>query len=168
MDTKSDTSSVKGKVLWWVICPLVLFLSSVWKVSRKCHAFLQIRRIIHKCLTIEVEQRQSRRGSSPAGIWKRCFIFLLGTNNCCLRLVQEVLHTSALLVTFFNMNCLFVTTFVSWESENFISLLNPPFTNYCHVQNVMVYFFLVFFFICFKLDFQCLQYCVCLFIWCLT
>lgn len=51
------------------------------RLKRKRFAFLQIRRFIHKCLTIEVEQRQSRRESTPASIRKRRFIFLLETKK---------------------------------------------------------------------------------------
>lgn len=45
------------------------------RLTGKRFAFLQIRRFIHKCLTIEVEQRQSWRESIPAGIWKKAFHF---------------------------------------------------------------------------------------------
>lgn len=74
----------------------VQFQDSVSRLTRKRYAFLQIRWIIHKCLTIGSGTKAIEQESAPVGIWKRCFIFLLGTKktlNCCLCLVQEVLHT---------------------------------------------------------------------------
>lgn len=158
---------ITRKVIWSIICSPILFLSSVWKVSRKCHAFLQIRWIIHKCLTMEVEQGQSGREWLLLAFGKGVSFFYLEQKTTVAFVLCKKFYTLELFSYFFNMNCLFVATFVSWKSSNFISLLNPLFTNYCHVQTVLGLIFPCFIF-SFKLDFQCLQYCVCLFIWCLT
>lgn len=122
--------------------PLFCFLK-----SRKRDAFLQITRIIHKCLTIDVKPRQSCQESPPTGIWKRCFIFLLGVSKkksketCCLCLVQEVT-----LIPFhfiFNLNyvtIIFISSTFEFFNQTFCLLFH------CHVQNLIYDF-------CFSLNF---------------
>ena len=121
------------------------------RVTRKRYAFLQIRWILHKCLTIEVEQRQSRQECPPAGIWKRCFIFLLWTKNKTVAFVlcrKSYTHTYALSVTIFNINCLIVAVLVNWKSRNSYFFLYQTFCLpiNCHVKNVIFRLFCSFFF----------------------
>lgn len=97
LQKKKDSFNFMLAVIFPVQCK-----GSVLRLTRKRYAFLQIRWFIHKCLTIEVEQRQLRRDSTLAGIWKRCFIFLLGTKKLLpLSCAGSLTLTYALSVTIF-------------------------------------------------------------------